>query len=88
MNPYLKGFLIVFASALGSGSAITTTIVVGGGRVPTTIDIWIISLAVATNIATTVLALVTQSPLPRKEWTEQERAAKVVPPVPEVVKPA
>lgn len=83
MNPYAKGLLIVLASALGAGSAIATTIVVGGGRVPTALDIWVIILAVATNIAATSIALLTQSPLPRKEWTEEERqtktAAAVVP---------
>jgi hypothetical protein len=77
MNPLAKGFLIVLASALGTGSALATTIVVGGGRVPTTLDLWVISLGVLTNVATTSLALLTQSPIPRKEWTEEERAAKV-----------
>lgn len=73
MNSYAKGFLIVLASALGTGSALATTIVVGGGRVPTTLDLWVISLGVIANVATTSLALLTQSPLPREAWTEEAR---------------
>lgn len=77
MNPYLKGFMIVLSSALAQVGVTATPIV--SVRVPTALDIWVISLAVMTNIATTVLALVTQSPLPRKEWTQEERLAKLVP---------
>lgn len=66
MNPYLKGFLIILASALGAGAAVAAT----------THDLWPISLAVIMNISATTIALLTQSPLPRKEWTEEERAVK------------
>jgi hypothetical protein len=75
MNPYVKGFLIIFASAIGQLSATATPIV--ATRIPTTLDLWVVSLAVLANIAGTTLALVTQSPLPRKEWTDEERQAKI-----------
>lgn len=78
MNPYVKGFLIIIASAL----------VAGGGVATTSHDLWTIGIAVLVNIGTTLGGLLLQSPLPRKEWTDEERAAKVVPPavVPPVVK--
>ena len=88
MNPYLKSALIVLASALAQVGVTATPIV--ALRIPTTLDLWVIGLAVIVNIASTSLALLLQSPLPRKEWTDEERAAKVVSAavVPPVVKPA
>lgn len=79
MNPYLNGGLIVLFSALGAGAAVATT----------THDPWTIGLAAIINLSTTTLALLTKSPLPRKEWTEEERAGRAVPAVPPsvVVKP-
>lgn len=70
MNPYVKGFLVVFASAL----------VAAGGVAATSHDLWTIGVAVMVNIGTTLGGLLLQSPLPRKEWTEDQRAAKVAAP--------
>jgi len=78
MNPYVKMALVIVASAL----------VAGGGVATTSHDPWVIAVAVLVNIGTTLGGLLIQSPLPRKEWTDEERAAKVVTPVPPVVKPA
>lgn len=76
MSPYIKGILIVLASAMGAGAAVAAT----------THDIWTISLAVIANVSTTTIALVMQSPIPRKEWTEEERAGKTaaIQPTPKV----
>jgi len=84
MNPYLKGALIILASALAQIGVTAAPIV--AVRVPAALDIWVIALAVITNIASTSLALLLQSPLPRKEWTDEERAAKAAE-VPVAVKP-
>jgi len=65
MNPYAKGILIVLASAMGAGAAVAAT----------THEVWTISLAVIANISTTTIALIMQSPLPRKEWTDDQRKA-------------
>lgn len=65
MNGYPKMALIVFASAL----------VAGGGVAATSHDIWAISVAVLINVGTTLGALLIPSPIPRKEWTSDERAA-------------
>lgn len=65
MNGYPKMALIVFASAL----------VAGGGVAATSHDTWAISVAVLINIGTTLGALLIPSPIPRKEWTADERAA-------------
>jgi hypothetical protein len=78
MNAAVKMSLIILASAL----------VAGGGVATTTHDLWTISVAVLVNIGTTLGGLLIQSPLPRKEWTDEQRAEKVVPAVPPVVKPA
>ena len=88
MNPYAKAFLIILGAALAQVGVTATPIV--AVRVPTTLDIWIIGLAVLANIGTTLTALLIQSPIPRKEWTDEERAAKVVTavPVPIVKAPA
>jgi len=67
INPYLKGFLMVFASAL----------VAAGGVAATSHDLWTIGVAVMVNIGTTLGGLLLQSPLPRKEWTAEERVAKM-----------
>lgn len=67
MSPVLKGALIVFASAL----------VAAGGVATTTHDPWTIGIAVMVNVGTTLLGLLMPSPLARKEWTEEERAAKL-----------
>lgn len=67
MNPYLKGFLVVLASAM----------VCAGGVATTTHDPWTIGIAVMVNVGTTVLGLVMPSPIPRKEWTDEERLAKI-----------
>ena len=85
MSQGLKSFLIIFACALGQMSLTATPIV--ASRVPSTLDIWVISLAVMANIAGTTIALLTQSPLPRREWTAEERTAKMQPQVPAEVKP-
>ena len=68
LNPYIKGFLVVFASAL----------VAAGGVAATSHDLWTIGVAVMVNIGTTLGGLLLQSPLPRKEWSDEERAAKVI----------
>ena len=73
MNPYVKGFLIILASAMGAGAAVAST----------THDIWTIALAVIANVSTTTIALVMQSPIPRKEWTQEERAAVLPTPSPQ-----
>jgi len=86
MNPYAKAVLIVLASALAQIGVTATPIV--AVRIPTTLDLWVIALAVIANVASTSLALLLQSPLPRKEWTDEERAAKVVPIAPVVKAPA
>jgi len=65
MNGYPRIALTVFASAL----------VAGGGIATTTHDWWAIAVAVLINIGTTLGALLLPSPLPRKEWTAEERAA-------------
>lgn len=80
MNSYAKMALIIVASAL----------VAGGGVATTSHDLWTIGVAVLVNIGTTLGGLLIQSPLPRKEWSDEERAAKVVPPatVPVVKAPA
>lgn len=68
MHPYARGALIVIASAL----------VAGGGVATTSHDLWTIGVAVLVNIGTTLGGLLLQSPLPRKEWSEEERAAKAI----------
>lgn len=73
MNPYIKGAVIILASALGAGAAMAAT----------THDPWAITVAVVMNLSATTIALITQSPLPRKEWTEEERAKNVAPSPPE-----
>ena len=73
MNPYLKSILVVLASAM----------VCAGGVATTTHDVWTIGIAVMVNVGTTVLGLVMPSPLPRKEWTDEERAVKAAAPVPQ-----
>lgn len=70
MNPYAKGALIVLASALGAGAAMAAT----------THDPWAITVAVIMNLSATTVALITQSPIPRKEWTPEERAAVIAAP--------
>lgn len=65
MNPYLKGVLVVAASAM----------VCAGGVATTTHDPWTIGIAVMVNVGTTVLGLIMPSPIPRKEWTADERTA-------------
>jgi hypothetical protein len=76
MNAYVKMALVIIASAL----------VAGGGVATTTHDLWTIGVAVLVNVGTTLGGLLIQSPLPRKEWTDEQRAAKVA--APEAVKPA
>lgn len=66
MNPILKGTLVVIASAM----------VCAGGVAATTHDLLTIGIAVMVNIGTTVLGLVMPSPIPRKEWTDEERAVQ------------
>lgn len=85
MHPYVKGALIILGAALAQVGVTATPIV--AVRVPTTLDLWVIGIAALANIGTTLIALLIQSPIPRKEWTDEERAAKVVP-APAVVKPA
>ena len=63
---YIKMALIIMGSAL----------MAGGGVAQTTHDPWTIGIAIIINIGTTLTGLLMQSPLPRKEWTEEERAAK------------
>lgn len=65
MNPYAKGVLVVLASAM----------VCAGGVATTTHDPLTIGIAVMVNVGTTILGLVMPSPIPRKEWTDEERAA-------------
>lgn len=69
MNGYIKITFIVFAAAL----------VAGGGVAATSHDPWAISVAVLINIGTTLGALLAPSPLPRKEWTAEQRAASLNP---------
>lgn len=83
MNQYLKGFLVVLASALAQVGVTATPIV--AVRVPTAIDFWVIGLAVLVNVSTTLTGLMMQSPLPRKEWTEEDRAKLAVTPQPKGV---
>ena len=66
MNSYLKGFLIILASAL----------VAGGGVATTSHDLWTIGVAVLVNIGTTLGGLLLQSPLHRKKWAAEQRAAQ------------
>ena len=65
MNGYRRIALLVLASAL----------VAGGGVAATTHDWWAILVAALINVGTTLGALMLPSPLPRKEWTAEERAA-------------
>lgn len=70
MNQYLKGALIILASAMIAFATTATQ----------THDPWTIGLAVIGSIGTTTLALLMQSPLPRKEWTDEEREANIAKP--------
>ncbi len=67
MNPYLRGFLVVMASAMVAGSGVAAT----------SHDPWTIGIAIMSNVGGTILALLLPSPLPRKEWTDEERQAKI-----------
>lgn len=75
MNPYLNLTLSALAAGLVSASTIAAT----------THDPWAIGIAAINGIAIAVVQHIRQ--FPRKEWTDEEREAKLSKPV-EVVKPA
>lgn len=68
IQAYFNLFLSAAAAAAAAGAAVATT----------THDPWPISIASIAALATSIAQQLRPSPLPRKEWTDEERAAKKV----------
>ena len=73
MDQDVKNYINLGISALAGGAAS------GGAVAATTHDPWPIGAAAVTGFAIAITQHLRQ--IPRKEWTEEERAAKTLPPV-------